>query len=164
MCLQNDAELVGRTVRVNMAKPQRIKEGSTRPVWAEDDWLQRHAGATLNNKEEGNVEKATNGDDKKSEEATAPAANNNEDDATAAQTTVEPSKPTNDQSRNPQVYFDIRIGSNDVGRVIILLRADIVPKTAENFRSLCTHEQGFGFKGSSFHRVIPDFVCISMRI
>merc|ERR1711878_172095 len=59
----------------------------------------------------------------------------------------------------PRVYFDLSAGNQKLGRVTFELRADVAPKTAENFRQLCTGEPGFGFKGSSFHRVIPDFMC-----
>merc|ERR1712159_926854 len=67
---------------------------------------------------------------------------------------------------NPVVFFDMTIGGAPAGRIEMTLRADVVPKTAENFRSLCTGEKGMGkegkplhFKGSSFHRVIPSFMC-----
>jgi len=56
------------------------------------------------------------------------------------------------------VYLDVTMGGEPAGKVVIGLFGDVVPKTAENFKQLCTHEKGYGYKGSIFHRVIRNFM------
>lgn len=108
-------------------------------MWSEDSWLQKYAGKTEENLE--GETKATETENEKSAEDKTEAA------------------PAKKSRGNPQVYFDVKAGKTNLGRIIILLRADICPKTVDNFLALCTHEKGYGYLNSSFHRVIPGFVC-----
>ena len=66
---------------------------------------------------------------------------------------------------NPRVFFDLTMNGQPFGRIVMELFKNVVPKTAENFRALCTGELGMGksgkklhYKGSHFHRVINDFM------
>ncbi|MDH6577817.1 peptidylprolyl isomerase [Kitasatospora sp. MAP5-34] len=56
------------------------------------------------------------------------------------------------------VYFDININGEAAGRIVFNLFDEVVPKTAQNFRELATGQHGFGYAGSPFHRVIPEFM------
>eukprot|EP01025_Chloroclados_australasicus_P044050 TRINITY_DN47479_c0_g1_i1.p1 TRINITY_DN47479_c0_g1~~TRINITY_DN47479_c0_g1_i1.p1 ORF type:complete len:208 (+),score=15.81 TRINITY_DN47479_c0_g1_i1:159-782(+) len=67
---------------------------------------------------------------------------------------------------NPVVFFEVAARDKSIGRIEMELYKDVVPDTAENFRALCTGEKGVGksgkplhYKGCTFHRVIPDFMC-----
>lgn len=69
-------------------------------------------------------------------------------------------------SKQTQVFFDLSIGGSRAGRIVFRLFDDVVPKTAQNFKCLCTGERGKGpvtgkplhYKGSLFHRIIPGFM------
>ena len=66
----------------------------------------------------------------------------------------------NSDSKNPRVYFDIDHNSKPIGRMTFELYKNKVPKTAENFRSICVgdNKQGYTYAGSHFHRIIDGFM------
>ena len=159
----NDSELFGRTIRVNTARPIRIKEGWGRPIWSDDNWLKKFAGATLNKDGGGGGGGGGGGEGEEAKDSDAAEATGGggggEKRAAESEADEDAATAAAKKRSNPTVFMDIAIGGHAVGRIVILLRADVVPMTAENFRNLCTHDKGFGFKKSSFHRIIPQFMC-----
>jgi len=159
----HESELYGRTLRCNIAKPNRVKEGSGRAVWHDENWLRENAGAPevvpQQNAAEFTVSMrkkvGVGQDDEEILTRIKPGSELGADGGGAAAAPAAKRR----RSENPHVYFDVTAGGTAAGRIIMELRADVVPRTAENFRQLCTGEPGFGYKGSNFHRIIPNFMC-----
>jgi len=139
------SELFGRVIKVNLTKPSKLRENMNKPIWEDDEWLQKYAGQKVADPDAEPIE------------ITTPTNTQNKSEAVEAK--LAPSQQPKLKLTNPRVYLDITIGGVAAGRIVIELRADVVPKTAENFRALCTHEKGFGFRKSIFHRIIPQFMC-----
>jgi len=85
---------------------------------------------------------------------------------TNEKSTTTHSIPKDIEKSNPKVFFEIEIGGQVAGRIVMELFENVVPRTAANFRCLCTGEMGMGvngkklcYQGSIFHRIIPDFMC-----
>ncbi|KAG7249256.1 hypothetical protein CRUP_016537, partial [Coryphaenoides rupestris] len=131
----NESELFGRTIRVNIAKPMRIKEGSSRPVWSDDDWLKKFSGKTA--------------EEADGEESAAPAASTE---------TQEGEPPAKKGRVNPQVYMDIKIGNKPAGRLRFVLRADIVPMTA----GLCA-TSSVSFQLHNMHLIKPTWMGVGIK-
>ncbi|XP_035712964.1 peptidyl-prolyl cis-trans isomerase E-like [Folsomia candida] len=106
------AEDSRRTIRVNMAKPMKVREFSTRPVWQDDSWLQKHAGETLGVGKDPTKDAAN--EDKEGDPEDVKEKSNTEGAVTPGPVVRTP--------KNPQVYLDIKIGKFTVGRMSFVLR------------------------------------------
>lgn len=162
----HEAELFGRTIRVNVAKPTVGSKSSMKPIWADEGFLADHSGPLASEPHMTAEEYTTKLRDKLSgaprasvsagaEVSAAPKRDAEEEAVSEAPKKVK----TAAKQVNPVVFFDMEVAGRPAGRITMELRADVVPRTAENFRQLCTMEKGFGYRGSVFHRIIPDFMC-----
>ena len=135
------AEYRGYTLKVNLAPPSDMLDPtSRRPVWEHEQYIKTYL-TSANDQQEPDVNVADVAD------------TIHVDASSTAQDAMKKLKKS-----LPRVYMDMSINDQPIGRLTIQLRSDITPITCENFRQLCTHHRGFGYKNSTFHRVIPQFM------
>ncbi|CAF4693313.1 unnamed protein product, partial [Rotaria sp. Silwood2] len=149
----NDSELFGRSIRVNLAKPVHLKETSSKAVWSEDQWLSNAMNSVDND-----ISSTDNNNNNNNNTKEVKSQIKDDDIDEIDLDTGRPLSKRIKAVTNPRVYIDIEINGSRTGRLIITLFSDIVPLTAENFRCLCTHEKGFGYRHTSFHRIIKEFM------
>ena len=130
----NLSELYGRVLKVKLAKPMKFRDSAVKAVWEEEEWLQEHAANNVSTSEDSAV--VTDASIVQDEHDNSKI---NSKEAANVVDSTEPQIPTKKAKMNhgnPKVWFDIEIAGKKAGKIVMELRADIVPKTAENFRSL----------------------------
>ncbi|KAJ1564030.1 hypothetical protein HK096_009923 [Nowakowskiella sp. JEL0078] len=132
------SEIFGNVIKCNLSKPPKGQQlGVGKPIWMEESYLKDHVQVA-------------------DEEETPKPDEDEEPSAKRVKNSVDILPETS--SITSGVFLEIKIGGVHIGRITIKLFDEIVPKTAANFRSLCTHEKGFGYRGCKVHRVIPGFM------
>ncbi|KAJ3384854.1 hypothetical protein HDU84_002606 [Entophlyctis sp. JEL0112] len=135
------AELLGRVIKVSIAKPSKMRLDPDKPVWQDEAWLREHTAreddaldraAAAAHEQELAAAAALDKDVDPNADADADA------DADAGPDTPQSKRPKRaaGPALNPRVFFDIEIGGAKAGRIVMELRADVVPKTVANFLAL----------------------------
>ncbi|KAK6099814.1 hypothetical protein MT418_001195 [Batrachochytrium dendrobatidis] len=154
------AELCGRVIKVNMARPIKFSSVHTRAIWEDEEWIEENRSALVTAESVDESTQPVKEEREKTPEPTtfAEAALHKakkQKQLESATSTIT-SQPTTISDR---VFMDISIGGKPVGRIVIQLALETTPLTCKNFHALCTSRLGYGYRNTPFHRIIPGFMC-----